>query len=42
MIAIKNLTVGFYSRVLQNGFPQTDFFFFPVAVEIFCSEPLFT
>ena len=28
MITLTNLTVGFYSQVLQNGFLQADFFFF--------------
>ena len=28
MITLTNLTVGFYSQVLQNGFQQADFFFF--------------
>ena len=42
MIAIKNLTVGFYSQALQNGFLEIDFFFFPIALVIFCLEFLFT
>ena len=30
------LTVGFYSQVLQNGFLQIDFLFFPIALVTFC------
>ena len=42
IITLRNLTVGFYSQVLQNGFLQIDFFFFPIALVIFCSESVFT
>ena len=35
MITLKNLTIGLYSQVLQNGFLQIDFFFFPNALVIF-------